>query len=166
MKTSFLSLFFAIAIVGLTFAQSPRVKAEGKNITVAYGQPSKKGRLLFGTESSQSLEKYGKIWRTGANEATEITFNKDGKFAGKAIKAGTYTLFSIPGEKDWTIILNSVTGQFGAYDYDKNKGKDVLQVTVPAKKYSTSQEKLTFTVQANALDFQWDKEGFSVPTSF
>ena len=166
MKTSLLSLFFAIAIVGLSFAQSPRVTADGKNISIAYGQPSKKNRLLFGSEDASSLEKYDKIWRTGANEATEITFKKDGQFGGKAIKAGTYTLFTIPGVKEWTVILNGVTGQFGAYDYDKHKDKDVLKVTVPAKKYGASEEKMTFTVQDNALNFQWDKEGFSVPTKF
>lgn len=166
MKTAFLSFLCVVALVGMSFAQSPRVTADGKNISIAYGQPSKKGRLLFGSESSQSLEKYDKIWRTGANEATEITFKKDGKFAGKDVKAGTYTLFTIPGEKEWAIILNGVTGQFGAYDYDKNKSKDVLKVTVPAKKYSASEEKMTFTVQDNALNFQWDKEGFSVPTKF
>ena len=96
----------------------------------------------------------------------KITFKKDGMFGGKAVKAGTYSFFTIPGEKEWTIILNSVLGQSGAYDYDKNKGKDVLKVTVPSKTYPTSEEKLTFKSTATSLDFQWDKSGFSVPLKF
>jgi hypothetical protein len=166
MKKSFLALFFSLVAFTWASAQSPRVTADGKNVSVAYGQPSKKGRVLFGKEGSESLEKYDKLWRTGANESTEITFKKDATFGGKAIKAGTYSLFTIPGEKQWTIILNSVLGQSGAYDYEKNKDKDVLKVSVPAKKYATSEEKLTFTVKDNSVDFQWDKEGFSVPVKF
>jgi hypothetical protein len=166
MKTTFLALFVSLIALTTACAQSPRVTAEGKNVSVAYGQPSKKGRVLFGKEGSESLEKYDKIWRTGANKSTEITFKKDGMFGGKSVKAGTYSLFTIPGEKEWSIILNSVLEQSGAYDYEKNKGKDVLKVTVPAKKYPTSEEKLTFMVKDNSVDFQWDKEGFSVPVKF
>lgn len=166
MKTTLLSLLFAVfAFVGAS-AQSPRVTAEGANVSVAYGQPSKKGRLLFGKQDSQSLEKYDKIWRTGANKSTEITFKKDAKFGGEAVKAGTYSLFTIPGEKQWTVILNSVLGQSGAYDYEKNESKNVLKVSVPAKKYASSEEKLTFKVSDTSVDFQWDKEGFSVPVKF
>jgi len=166
MKVTLLSLLFAFAAFSVAFAQTPRVTAEGKNISISYGQPSKKGRVVLGTEESAGLDKYGKIWRTGANKSTEITFKKDGQFGGKSVKAGTYSLFTIPGEKQWTIILNSVLGQSGAFDYDKNKGSDVLSVTVPAKKYPASAEKLTFTVSDKSVDLQWDKEGFSVPVKF
>ncbi|MCE7065668.1 DUF2911 domain-containing protein [Dyadobacter sp. CY326] len=166
MKTTFLTLFLSLIALSWASAQSPRVTTDGPNVSIAYGQPSKKGRVLFGKEGSESLEKYDKVWRTGANASTEITFKKDGMFAGKAVKAGTYSLFTIPGEKEWAIILNSVLGQSGAYDYEKNKGKDVLKVTVPSKTYPTSEEKLTFKVSATSLDFQWDKTGFSVPLKF
>jgi hypothetical protein len=166
MKITLLSLFIAFVAFSGAVAQSPRVTAEGKNMSVAYGQPSKKGRLILGKEESASLDKYDKVWRTGANKSTEITFKKDGMFGGKSVKAGTYSLFTIPGEKQWTVILNSVLGQSGAFEYEKNKDKDVLKVTVPAKKYATSEEKLTFKVSDNSLDFQWDKEGFSVPVKF
>jgi hypothetical protein len=166
MKTTFLSLFLTLIAFTWASAQSPRVTADGKNVSVAYGQPSKKGRVLFGKEGSGSLEPYGKVWRIGANNATEITFKKDGTFGGKPVKAGTYTLFALPTEKDWTIILNSELKQWGAYKYDEIKGKDVLKVTVPNKTYAASEEKLTFTVKDTSLDFQWDKAGFSVPTKF
>lgn len=170
MKKTILTLFLTLVAFAWATAQeakpSPRMTAEGKNVTVAYGQPSKRGRTLFGAEGSGSLEPYGKVWRTGANEATEITFKKDGTFGGKPVKAGTYTLFSIPGDKEWTVILNSERKQWGAYNYDKIKDKDVLSVTVPTKKYNNSAEKLSFNVKDNALDFQWDNTGFSVPMKF
>lgn len=164
MKAKLLTLFFAVfALVG-AYAQSPRVTAEGSNISIAYGQPSQKGRVLFGKEGSEGLEKYGKVWRIGANNATEITFKKDGSFAGKPVKAGTYTLFATPNEKEWTLILNSVLGQWGAYKHDPSK--DVLTVAVPAKKYKTAEEKLTFKISDNAVDFQWGTDGFSAPVKF
>ena len=75
--------------------KSPHETVEGKDVKVTYGRPLKKGRVIFG-----DLEKYGKVWRTGADEATEITFAKDAKVAGQPVKAGTYTLFTIPEEKE------------------------------------------------------------------
>lgn len=165
MKQAVVILSLALFAVTTVFAQkpSPKMTAEGKNISVVYGQPSKKGRVIFGAEGSGSLEAYGKVWRTGANEATEITFKKDATFGGKAIKAGTYTLFSVPGEKEWKIILNSELKQWGAYGYDKIKDKNVLEVTVPTKKFKESAEQLTFTVKDNAVTMQWDMMGFEVP---
>jgi hypothetical protein len=165
-------ILFALALlVGIfttAFAQkpSPKMTAEGKNVTVVYGQPSKKGRTIFGADGSGSLESYGKVWRTGANEATEITFKKDGTFGGKPVKAGTYTLFTVPGEKEWKVILNSELKQWGAFKYDQIKDKNVLEVTVPTKKYNDSAEKLMFNVKDNALAFQWDTMGFEVPMKF
>lgn len=170
MKTTLFSLFLSLVVFSFASAQkapeSPRITADGKNVSVAYGQPSKRGRVLFGKEGSEGLEKYDKVWRIGANNATEITFKKDGTFGGKPVKAGTYTLFAIPTEKDWTLILNSELKQWGAYKYEEIKDKDVLKVTVPAKAYTNSEEKLTFWVKDNSVDFQWDKAGFSVPVKF
>jgi hypothetical protein len=159
-------LFTAVVTIAQNPPASPRVSAEGKDIKVEYGQPSKKGRVLFGPEGSDALEKYGKLWRIGANQGTEITFKKDGKFGGESVKAGSYTLFAIPTETDWTIILNSVIGQRGASEYEKNKEKDVLRITVPKKTHKNVEEKLVFRVEKSSLDFQWDNVGFSVPTKF
>ncbi len=166
MKALLLSVVFSFVAISFSIAQSPRITEDGKNMSVSFGQPSKKGRVLFGNADSQSLEKYDKIWRTGANKSTEITFKKDATFAGKKVKAGTYSLFTMPGVKEWTVILNSVVGQSGAFDYEKNKSKDVVTVKVPAKKYTTSEEKLTFRVSDKQLEFQWDNEGFAVPVKF
>lgn len=170
MKKILSLLTVCLLAVGITGAQdpplSPRVSAEGKNIKIEYGQPSKRGRVLFGPEGSEALEKYGKVWRLGANMSTDITFAKDGTFGGKPIKAGTYSMFAIPTEKDWTIIVNGVPGQRGASEYDKNKDKDVLRITVPKKTYKNSEEKMTFRVEKSSVDFQWDNVGFSIPTKF
>lgn len=166
MKTILLSLFLILIAFTWASAQSPHVTANGKNLSVRYGQPSKKGRVLFGKAGSGSLEPYGKPWRIGADSATTITFKKDATFGGKPIKAGTYTLFATPNEKEWTIIINGQLNQWGAYEYDKHKSKDVAHITVPNKNYPSSEEKLTFTVKDTSLDFQWDKVGFSVPVKF
>lgn len=92
-------------------------------VTINYGRPSVKGRKVFG-----DLEPYGKVWRTGANEATTITFSDDVQVEGQTLKAGTYGFFTEPGEQEWTIIFNNVPAQWGAFDYDQSK--DALRVNV------------------------------------
>jgi len=141
--------------------KSPRVTAAGKDVTVSYGQPSKRDREIFG-----GLVPYGQVWRSGANEATEITFANDVKVAGKTVKAGTYTLFSIPSEKEWTIILNGQLKQWGSYDYGKHKDKDVLQVKVPVKKIDKSIETLTYRFDTDSnLVIEWDQTQVAIPIS-
>jgi hypothetical protein len=168
------TLLMAFAIVAGTFSaataqmqsrRSPHITAESpdKNIKVVYGQPSKKGRTIFGADGSQSLEKFGKPWRTGADEATEITFKNDVMFGGKHVKAGTYTLVTIPTPQEWTVILNSQLGQWGAYDYDKFKEKNVAEVKVPVSANKTSIEKLTITPSSKSLTIAWDNMTVSVP---
>lgn len=138
--------------------KSPHETVEGKDVKVTYGRPYKKGREVFG-----GLEKYGKVWRTGADEATEITFAKDVTFGGQPVKAGTYTLFTIPEKTEWTVILNSQLKQWGAYDYDKYKDKDVLKVTVPVKNLDTPVEQLTMRFAGNDLIIEWDKTQVAIP---
>jgi Protein of unknown function (DUF2911) len=140
---------------------SPHDTLSNANIKVTYGRPYKKGREIFG-----GLEKYGKVWRTGADEATEITFKKDGTFAGKPVKAGTYTLFTIPNEQEWTVILNSELKQWGAFGYDKVKSKDVLTATVPAKTLLNVVEQLTMRFEGNDLVIEWDKAQIMIPFQF
>ena len=96
------------------------------DIEVNYSRPSMRGRKIFG-----GLEPYGSVWRTGANTATSIKFSTAVKFGGADVPAGTYALFSIPGETEWTLILNKIPGQWGAYAYDDKN--DVVRVkAVPA----------------------------------
>jgi hypothetical protein len=161
-------LFLSLIMVSASFMEcssqppkSPRVSAEGKDVKVAYGQPSKRGRVIFG---NGGLEPYGKVWRTGANEATEITFAKDATFGGQAVKAGTYTLFTIPNENEWTVILNPELKQWGAYGYDKIKSKDLPHITVPARKLDSPVEKLTLKFDdKNSLVIEWDQTHVEVP---
>ena len=94
-------------------------------IKVVYGRPTAKQIEVFGNEVP-----YGKIWKTGANEATEVKFYQDVMFANKFVKAGTYVLYTIPGKNYWTIILNRNTDTYGAYFY--TPAKDVARIKVPA----------------------------------
>ena len=88
---------------------------------VVYSRPMKNGRTVWG-----ELVPYGKVWRTGANESTEVTFYNDVYFGGKSVKAGTYSLFTIPGEKKCTFILNNTLNQWGNFGYDESA--DVVRV--------------------------------------
>lgn len=165
MKKNLLTLFALLFVVSASYAQkkpaSPRIIADSDNVSVAYGQPSKKGRVIFG-----DLVPYGKIWRAGANDATEVTFKKDVNFGGKKVKAGTYSLFAMPGEAEWSIILNSTLKQWGAYSYNKIKKDDVAEVKVKPSKTTKSVEKLTFNVSDNAIDLMWDDTKVSIPLKF
>jgi hypothetical protein len=140
---------------------SPHETVSNDNVSVTYGRPYKKGRVIFG-----ELEKYGKVWRTGADEATEITFKKDGLFGGKPVKAGTYTLFTIPNPDEWTIILNSELNQWGAYNYEKIKHKNVLEIKAAAKKTETVIEQLTISLDDGSMTIAWDQTAVVIPMEF
>ncbi len=92
--------------------KSPRVTATSDIAEVSYGQPSKRDRVIFG-----ELVPYNKIWRTGANMSTDLTLKSDVEFGGKYVKKGTYAVFTIPGETEWTVILNSKSAQLGDSEY-------------------------------------------------
>ncbi|MFM2363356.1 MAG: hypothetical protein RLZZ316_2258 [Bacteroidota bacterium] len=159
-------LIVTVLFIGLTACsqgapKSPKVTLENSAVKVVYGQPSKRDRVVFG-----GLVPYGQVWRAGANNATEITFTKDGSFGGQAIKAGTYSLFVNPTEKDWTIILNSELKQWGSFGYDKIKDKDVLKVTVPVKKLGAVVEALTYRFDGNKLIIEWEQTQAEVTLSF
>ncbi|WP_341220349.1 DUF2911 domain-containing protein [Polaribacter atrinae] len=163
MKKTILSFaLFAIAIISSThtFAQKfPRLdvspldaatypsdwRNSDKLVKVIYGRPQLKGRAL----SSLAVVSEKGVWRTGANEASEITFFKDVLFAGEQVKAGTYTLFTIPGDKEWTVILSAVRNVWGHYTYDKKD--DVLRV---AGKVSESEK----IIEAFSIVFNEEKE--------
>lgn len=139
------------------------LKVGNMYLKIVYGQPLKKGRTIFG-----ALEPYGKVWRTGANEATEITFTKDVKINNKILKAGTYTLFSIPEETKWTFMFNSELGQWGAYKY--NPSKDVFSIVVDVHRNELIYEGLTFNFvekpDGAELIMQWDDIKVGIPLVF
>jgi len=124
------------------------------DVMVTYGRPSVRDRDIFG-----DLVPYDAIWRTGANEATTISFSDDVMIEGESLAAGTYSLYTIPGEDEWTVIFNSVAEQWGAYDYDE--GNDVLRV-MASPEASAFSELMTFsfdTVNDNegTLVLHWDE---------
>lgn len=141
---------------GASFPSS--YKVADKAIKVIYGRPQLKGRAL------SDLAKPGEVWRTGANEAAEITFYKDVTIGGGAVKAGTYSMFTIPGNKEWTVILNSNLNQWGSYSYDESA--DVARVKVTA---STGKSLEAFSIAFKEVDggahmvMGWDTVRVAVP---
>jgi len=130
------------------------------DVEVEYSRPGVKGRKIFG-----GLVPYGEVWRTGANSATKITFSTDVKLEGSAVPAGSYALFTIPGEGEWTVILNKVTGQWGAYAYDQKN--DLVRVKAKAAALPESVETMTLSVDdvrggTAKLAMTWDKTRVSV----
>ncbi|MCR8558047.1 DUF2911 domain-containing protein [Mucilaginibacter sp. BJC16-A38] len=107
-------------------------------INLTYSRPNTKGRKIFGV-----TEPYDKVWRTGANSATVLKFSDDVSLEGHKVPAGEYGLFSIPGEKQWTIILSKNAKQWGAYSYKESE--DFLRFTVTPEKTAKPVE--TFTIQ-------------------
>jgi hypothetical protein len=97
------------------------------DITINYSRPGVKGRTIWG-----GLVPYDKVWRTGANNATTISFSDDVLIEGQKLAKGTYSLHTVPGQKDWTIVFNSVADQWGSYAYDESK--DALRVKVQPQK--------------------------------
>lgn len=131
-------------------------------IKVVYSRPSLKGRVIFG-----QLEAYGKVWRVGANESTEIKFFKPVIIGEKNIPAGTYSLFAIPNKDSWTVIINKQTDRWGAYTYDEKK--DVVRVSVPVKPLTSPVEALAITFTPNVsganLIIAWEKTSVEVPVT-
>lgn len=137
------------------------VTHQGSYIKVVYGQPYKHRREIFG-----GLEPLGEVWRTGANEATEITFTEDVLFGGEPVEAGTYSLFTIPNPNEWTVILNRELGQWGAFTYDPEQ--DYLRIQVPLQRPDSIVEALMIDfsdVENNQthLTIAWDDAKIEIP---
>jgi hypothetical protein len=158
-----MALLFNTNIYAQKSKKSPAVQSEGTinetKVVVSYSQPSVKGRKVWG-----KLVKYDKVWRTGANEATTISFDKDVKIAGSLLKAGEYSFFTIPVKQgDWTIIFNKRAKQWGSFNYKEEE--DALRIKVQAEENEHT-EKLTFEVdEATAkIWVKWEglKYGFLI----
>ncbi len=159
-------VFVAVALFGLlqyTKSFSPFVEAkfnEGNlDIKVAYCQPKKKGREIFG-----KLVPYSQVWRTGANASTTITFAQDTQVGNKKVPKGEYSLFTIPEKDKWTIIINKTVGDWGAFSY--KEANDLMRVEVPATTTNTVVEMFTISFQkaGKGVDMwlKWDKTAVAV----
>jgi hypothetical protein len=160
MKSVF--LFTALLAVSTAFAQTDKSKRpsppasvkqtlkNGATVSIDYSQPSVKGRAI-GTD----LEPLpGKVWRTGANEATVFEVDKDVKIEGQVLPAGKYGLFTIADGNDWTIIFNKTWNQWGAFTYKEDD--DALRVKVKSDKAKDFAEKMTFTIEKDGdVDLWW-----------
>ena len=169
MKKLLLTPFLAFSVAAYSQftlpAASPRQKVEQQfsmsKITVDYGRPGVKGRKIFG-----DLVPFGKVWRVGANSSTKITFEQSVNFGGKSVSAGTYGLFVIPTEKEWKVILNKDSQQWGAYTFDEKL--NVVDVTLPVQKLAEKQE--WFEIELNPVDdnavnlvMKWDFTKVELP---
>ena len=171
MKNLFTTIAFAFVVLlstnvdaqkfrGLDASPLDIASSKDKSVKIVYSRPQLKGRAL-GT-----LVPNGKMWRTGANEGTEITFKNDMKLGGKGVKAGTYTLTTIPGDNEWTIVLNSVLGTWGG-----NAGSSYKKETEVARfmaKASTSDDSLeafSIVFSDDAMNLGWGSIRVSVPFS-
>ena len=164
-KLLLLTLSMSIIATMASAQASPASTATGKigdaTLNIKYNAPSVKGRAIWG-----GLVPYDKVWRTGANTVTTLESDKDIKIEGKALVAGKYSIYTIPGEKEWTIIFNSQAGQWGitrAGETTLDPTKDVLRVNVKSKKSSTMNEKLLFTITDKGFTLSW--ENLDVPVS-
>jgi hypothetical protein len=157
----------ATMVAGTAWAQQQRpspagtakATVDGATIQVDYSRPSVKGRKVMG-----GLVPYGQVWRTGANEATTLTTDKAIEIGGLAVPAGKYTLFTLPGETEWKLIVNKQTGQWGtAYDEKQDLGRVAL------KKAATPALVEQFTIgvdkadKGGVLKMAWENTELTAP---
>lgn len=132
---------------------SPPAEAHAKigdvPVSINYSSPAVKERVIWG-----DLVPYGKVWRTGANEATVFESSGDLMINGQKLPAGKYGLFTIPGEKEWTIIFNSVWDQWGAFKYDPSK--DVLRIKASPEKSDAFNERMKFEIKDHVVTLLWE----------
>ncbi|MDC7999484.1 DUF2911 domain-containing protein [Aequorivita todarodis] len=176
MKKAFLIFFVAATSLSFQYLQAqnfPEMDASPMDLAMArpdkkspplarviYSRPQKKGRDIFG-----GLVPYGEVWRTGANEATELDIYVPLKFGSTVLKPGNYTLYTIPDEQNWTIIINSDTNVWGAFSYKKEK--DVARITVPCEQAVAPIESLSMIFKTDSkgtiLMIGWDDHYVEIP---
>jgi hypothetical protein len=134
--------------------------SDGKKITIDYGRPFKKGRRIYG-----GLVPYGKVWRTGANEATSFVTEKDIDVEGTRVPAGSYTLYTLPSEGTWKLIINKQTGQWGT-EYDQ--AQDLARIDMKKEALPQPVEQFTISFEPSSgnsttLRLDWENTHLSVP---
>lgn len=134
-------------------------------VKITYSQPRKRGRTVFG---NGNLVPYGKVWRTGANEATEITTTHNILINNQPLPAGTYSIFTIPRDDEWTVIINADVGLWGSYNY--NPKRDVIRFNVPVLTNTAIFEAFTMIFESRNeladLLIMWDDVKIVIPVKF
>jgi hypothetical protein len=174
LKRTVLIAFFVAVVTALACAQmkmkgeenrpSPAAHAQcrfadGKNIAVDYSSPRAKGRKIFG-----GLVPYGEVWRTGANEATTFVTTTELNIGGKDVPVGDYTIFTVPSQSKWTLIINKKTGEWGipySYESDELGRADMKVSPTPA-----AVENFTISFDANGsscmMNLSWENTQASI----
>jgi len=139
---------------------SVEISFEGRKISINYGRPSMRNRKIMG-----DLVPFGKIWRTGANEATAFVTEVDLEIGGTRIRAGAYTLYTLPSMTQWKLIINKQTGQWGTV---YNPELDLVRLNLENRSLRKPVEKLTFVLQKNGpargmLVIEWERTSLSIP---
>lgn len=161
------SLVAIVALIGVVAAQRNRVSPHetveltlnGKKITVTYGRPSMKGRKIMG-----GLVPYDKVWRTGADEATVLTTEADLMIGSLEVPKGSYSLFTLPSESGWKLIVNKVDKQWGAFSYDEKQ--DLGRTDMKVGKTNEPVEQFTITLakdgDSGVMKMEWENTSASV----
>jgi hypothetical protein len=131
----------------------------GKTVTIKYSRPSMRGRKIYG-----DLVPYGKVWRTGANAATSLSTDTALDIGGTNVPAGDYTLYTVPGEKSWQLVVNKQTGQWGT-KYDE--GQDLARIPMKVSRLPSGLEIFTITLdktgaKSATLKLEWELTSASV----
>jgi hypothetical protein len=168
-------LFVLLTIIGLSAQAQIKMPAASTTqtlsqdfglgkIEIVYSRPNLKGRAAFG--NGTLLAPTGSVWRTGANGATKVTFSDPVTIGGKTLAAGSYGLFTIPGEKEWTIIFNTNSKGWGSFDYKESE--DVVRLQVKPETTSNSTETFTINVdninpEAATISLKWANTLVNIP---
>lgn len=163
MRNTYLLVAFLFVAITSFAQESPRKGAKGTvngaEIVIDYGAPSVKGRTIWG-----GLEKYGEVWRAGANENTTVSFSKNVKIDGKSLDAGKYGFFIVPKETgNWIVIFNKKNDAWGAYSY--SEADDALRIEVEPETQDEVQEQLMYGVDNSGIVFAWDKVELHIPVN-
>ncbi|KAA5534863.1 DUF2911 domain-containing protein [Taibaiella lutea] len=172
MKKIFITFLFGLSLSVNAFSQDMKLPAPSpttvikqdfstSSIEITYSRPSMRGRKIFG-----DLIPFGQVWRTGANAATKISFGEDVMLAGQPLKAGTYALYTTPGENSWKVIINKGISNWGVSGFDEKD--DVIQFDVPAKKTAEAVQSFTIAIDnlnGNKCDLvlSWENTKVTIP---
>lgn len=165
MKQLLLTTTLILATVGFAAAQQKKTPASppaetaasigGKAVAIKYSSPSVKGRKIFG-----GLVPYGQVWRAGANAATSLHTETDLMIGNLSVPKGDYTLYVLPTEKDWMLIVNKQTGQWGT---EYSEGSDLGRAKMTLKAAPGLVESFKISLTATALTMEWEKTIATVP---